>query len=62
VLLVSEDLDELLSVCDRILVMYRGRLSANLDRRGFDAYRIGALMAGAHGPASASGTSTGDGA
>jgi len=55
VLLVSEDLDELLQVCDRILVMYRGRIVGDLPRPAFDAYRIGALMAGAgaEGPARA---------
>jgi simple sugar transport system ATP-binding protein len=47
VLLVSEDLDELLHLCDRLLVMYRGRVMATLDRPDFDVYRIGALMAGA---------------
>jgi general nucleoside transport system ATP-binding protein len=47
VLLISEDLDELLQLCDRIVVMYRGALTADVPRVGFDAYRIGALMAGA---------------
>lgn len=47
VLLISEDLDELRQVCDRIIVMYRGAIRADLGRAEFDAYRIGALMAGA---------------
>ena len=46
VLLLSEDLDELLSTCDRLLVMYAGRIVADLPRAEFDVYRIGALMAG----------------
>jgi len=48
VLLVSEDLDELMQLSDRIVVMYRGTLSAPCLRGGFDfdRYRIGALMAG----------------
>jgi general nucleoside transport system ATP-binding protein len=46
VLLVSEDLDELLQLCDRIIVMYRGRIVGDLPRPAFDAYHIGALMAG----------------
>lgn len=46
VLLISEDLDELLQVCDRMLVMSRGRLVGNFGRPDFDPYRIGALMAG----------------
>jgi general nucleoside transport system ATP-binding protein len=47
VLLISEDLDELLQVCDRIAVMYRGAIMADVPRAEFDRYRIGALMAGA---------------
>jgi ABC-type uncharacterized transport system ATPase subunit len=46
VLLISEDLDELLQLCDRIVVMYRGAVMADLARPQFDGYRIGALMAG----------------
>ncbi|MGQ0572348.1 MAG: ABC transporter ATP-binding protein [Armatimonadota bacterium] len=46
VLIVSEDLDELMSLCDRILVMASGRITGAFDRAGFDAYRIGALMSG----------------
>jgi simple sugar transport system ATP-binding protein len=46
VLLISEDLDELLQVCDRIVVMYRGRIVGDLPRPEFDPYRIGALMTG----------------
>lgn len=46
VLLISEDLDELLSLCDRMLVIYRGSLVGDFGRKDFDPYRIGALMAG----------------
>jgi simple sugar transport system ATP-binding protein len=46
VLLISEDLDELLQLCDRIAVVYRGAIMATLARADFDGYRIGALMAG----------------
>ncbi len=46
VLLVSEDLDELLQLCTRILVIYRGAMVADLQRAAFDPYTIGALMAG----------------
>jgi simple sugar transport system ATP-binding protein len=49
VLLVSEDLDELLRVSDRLLVMHRGRIVGQLGRAEFDAYRIGGLMTGADG-------------
>jgi simple sugar transport system ATP-binding protein len=48
ILLISEDLDELLSLSDRISVIYRGRLSAALPRAEFDVGRIGLMMAG-HG-------------
>ena len=46
VLLISEDLDELLQLCDRIAVVYRGAIMADVGRAYFDAYRLGALMAG----------------
>jgi simple sugar transport system ATP-binding protein len=47
VLLVSFELDELLAVADRILVLYRGAIAGEFVREGFDRARIGALMAGA---------------
>lgn len=47
VLLVSEDLDELTQLSDRIVVMYRGRVSEPFGRGDFDRYHIGAAMAGA---------------
>jgi simple sugar transport system ATP-binding protein len=46
ILLVSEDLDELLILCDRIAVLHRGRTVGMLERREFDRYRIGRLMSG----------------
>lgn len=47
VMFVSEDLDELLGLCDRLLVMAGGTVVADLPRPQFDAYRVGALMTGA---------------
>lgn len=47
VLLISEDLDELLQLCDRIVVMYRGAIVADVGRAAADSYRLGALMTGA---------------
>ncbi len=47
VLLLSEDLDELMQLSSRIVVMYRGCLVGELERSAFDAYRLGALMTGA---------------
>lgn len=45
-LLLSEDLDELLLISDRIAVMYRGKIVGILTRPQFDKYEIGRLMAG----------------
>ncbi|MER3460774.1 MAG: hypothetical protein C4303_06545 [candidate division GAL15 bacterium] len=46
VLLISEDLDELLKLSDRIVVLYRGRVVAEFSRDGFDRYAIGRAMTG----------------
>jgi simple sugar transport system ATP-binding protein len=47
VLVVSEDLDELLMICDRIAVLASGRLSTAMPRATVTAERLGTLMAGA---------------
>ncbi|GHA08659.1 ABC transporter [Streptomyces tauricus] len=48
VLVVSSELDELLALCDRVVVAYRGRLSAPVDPHEPAAReRIGRLMLGA---------------
>ena len=59
VLLVSEDLDELLRLTDRLVVMYRGRIAGQFSKPEFDAYRIGALMAGGDAGHQPEGTSPG---
>jgi len=46
VLLVSQDLTELTTLSDRLLVMRDARIVADLDPRKADAYEIGALMTG----------------
>jgi general nucleoside transport system ATP-binding protein len=46
VLLVSQDLAELTTLSDRLLVMRDGRLVADLNPGTADAYEIGALMTG----------------
>ncbi len=46
VLFVSEDLDELLLLCDRIGVLNQGRMMGILERSQFDKYLIGQMMAG----------------
>ena len=48
-LLVSADLDEILALSDRVLVMHRGRIVAEVDPRGADTGTIGEYMTGARG-------------
>jgi ABC-type uncharacterized transport system ATPase subunit len=45
-LLISEDLDELLALSDRIAVMFDGRVMGILPARGADREEVGLLMAG----------------
>ncbi len=47
VLLVSSELDEILSLADRVAVLYRGRIVAVLDAAEVEREHIGLLMAGA---------------
>ncbi len=46
ILLVSEDLDEILLLSDRILVMYEGQIVAEIPAEKADIHEIGLLMAG----------------
>jgi simple sugar transport system ATP-binding protein len=46
VLMVSEDLDELMSMADRILVMHDGHISGEVVNADFERSRIGRLMIG----------------
>ncbi len=46
ILLISSELDELLSVADRIVVMYRGRIMGECPAEPDQRKRIGAMMAG----------------
>jgi simple sugar transport system ATP-binding protein len=46
VLLLSEDLDEILSLADRIAVIYEGRILAVVDRADADVEELGLLMGG----------------
>ena len=46
VLLISEDLDEVLALSDRILVMYEGSIVGEVDGRSAVVEEIGLLMAG----------------
>jgi simple sugar transport system ATP-binding protein len=47
VLLVSSELDEVLSLSDRVAVIYRGKIAAVLEGDQIERERIGLLMAGA---------------
>jgi len=47
VLLISEDLDEILMVADRVAVMYEGRIMGIVDAHDADIEQIGLMMAGA---------------
>src|SRR6202008_1477237 len=46
VLLVSSELDELLTVADRVVVLYRGRIMGNCRADPTQREAIGAMMAG----------------
>ncbi len=46
VLLISEDLDELRALADRIVVMYEGSVAGEVDPRAASVEEIGLLMAG----------------
>lgn len=46
VLLVSFELDEILTLADRILVLYRGAIVGSFERANIDRAEIGRLMAG----------------
>jgi ABC-type uncharacterized transport system ATPase subunit len=46
VLVISQDLDELLEIADRIAVIFTGRLSAAIDSKAADREHLGLLMGG----------------
>jgi len=48
ILLISEELEEILDLSDRIAVIFKGRIIGTLDRRSADSRKIGLLMAGVH--------------
>ena len=48
---ISEDLEELLLLCDRVAVMYEGHIVGTLDRPEATIERLGLLMSGVRGKA-----------
>jgi ABC-type uncharacterized transport system ATPase subunit len=46
ILLISEDLDELQSLCDRLIVLYEGTVMGEVPVDEFNVERIGLMMAG----------------
>lgn len=46
VLVISEDLDEIMTLCDRILVMYEGGIIGEVDSKGATREAVGLMMAG----------------
>ncbi len=48
ILLISEDLDEILNLADRIAVIYEGKIMGIMLREGVEVETIGLMMAGVH--------------
>ena len=47
--MISEELDELLNICDRIAVIYEGKILKILPRKDASKSSLGLLMAGVTG-------------
>jgi general nucleoside transport system ATP-binding protein len=48
ILLISEDLDEILALADRIAVIYEGQIMDIVPRENATPEKLGLLMAGVH--------------
>ncbi|MFN8376294.1 MAG: ABC transporter ATP-binding protein [Anaerolineae bacterium] len=48
IMLISEDLDEILALSDRVAVLYEGQVVGMLNRSEFDVETLGMMMAGVH--------------
>jgi general nucleoside transport system ATP-binding protein len=48
ILLISEDLDEIFAISDRIVVLFEGRIVGEMGAEAADLDQIGLMMAGAH--------------
>jgi general nucleoside transport system ATP-binding protein len=62
ILVISQDLDELLELCDRLAVINEGRLSDLMDVKDISIERVGLLMGGIHGAHADAGVATGEAA
>ncbi|WP_426145081.1 ABC transporter ATP-binding protein [Polaromonas sp. DSR2-3-2] len=56
VLVVSEELDELFEICDRLYVMAKGQLSPSLPRADATVEKVGLWMSGLWAPAATAGS------
>jgi ABC-type uncharacterized transport system ATPase subunit len=52
VLVISQDLEEIFSICDKIAVIHHGKLSKEHPAAEMTAEKVGLLMGGAHPEAS----------
>src|SRR3569833_1292056 len=52
IVVISQDLDELLELCDTLAVINSGRLSKAMSVSGVDINEVGLLMGGIHGESS----------
>ncbi len=50
--LISEDLDEVMQLSDRIIVLLEGEIMGEVARNDFDIQRIGLMMSGVRSEAS----------
>lgn len=50
IVVISEDLDEIMTICDRVLVMYEGTIIGSADPRSSSREQIGMMMAGVKAP------------
>ena len=46
IILISEDLDELLLLADKIVVLFNGKLSQVIENSNLNANKLGLMMAG----------------
>ena len=49
ILFIGEDLDVLIQLCDRIMVMYNGKITGTVDAKNITKEKLGLLMVGKNG-------------